>query len=550
MNVTCNKCGKKYVIADDKVAGKASVKIRCKQCQNLIAVAVSGGGVGTLSSSPSGVSSPSGLASAAGAPPPPRDWEDEPTRAAPAPDFNVAWFAMIGGKQQGPFDIGSLQSRVTAGEVTLRTYLWRPGMPDWKRASEVPEVSLVFAGVSVGAAATGLTQAAPVTKRPSSTRTPAVQRDVATANEVPSLEVAAKQTAPATTAADAARLLSAVGQEPAPSAVVARAVSPSAEAPGPQEGWGLNAPLGAASASEKAQTGAEAQLFPGGLATQPPDEDGAPADPFSQLAPANSGDPAAIGEATRFFIAKAGVHKRNPPWKIALFVLGAVGLVVGLGSILQALNIVPKVTRTTDDGREVQESFFSPGGMSGIKDLLTGEAQRKRQQAEAERQRQRQLGLARTVGTERAPEPVAEDAVPPSPKTKDPALASLYQENDLPTRGPKMRKTEESAGPQVNAAGLSQEAAMKVVSDKSKAFQQCVDAALHRNPNLAVGNVTIVLVVGPSGAVKSASVEPKKHEGSDWAQCMVSAGKRVVFPQSDGETQVEVPFKVGVALVP
>ena len=44
MNVTCDKCGKRYVISDDKVAGKASVKIRCKQCQNLI----SGAGVGKV----------------------------------------------------------------------------------------------------------------------------------------------------------------------------------------------------------------------------------------------------------------------------------------------------------------------------------------------------------------------------------------------------------------------------------------------------------------------------------------------------------------------
>ena len=40
VNVTCDKCGKRYVISDDKVVGKASVKIRCKQCQNLISVTV------------------------------------------------------------------------------------------------------------------------------------------------------------------------------------------------------------------------------------------------------------------------------------------------------------------------------------------------------------------------------------------------------------------------------------------------------------------------------------------------------------------------------
>jgi Cu2+-exporting ATPase len=40
VNVSCTNCGKRYVLSDDKVAGKASVKIRCKQCQSLISIDV------------------------------------------------------------------------------------------------------------------------------------------------------------------------------------------------------------------------------------------------------------------------------------------------------------------------------------------------------------------------------------------------------------------------------------------------------------------------------------------------------------------------------
>lgn len=539
MNVTCNKCGKKYVIADDKVAGKASVKIRCKQCQNLIAVAVGA------------ASSPSGVASAAGAPPPPRDWEDEPTRAAPAPDFNVAWFAMIAGKQQGPFDIGSLQTRVTGGEITLRTYLWRPGMPDWKRASEVPEVSMVFAGVSVGAAATGPTQAAPETKRTSATRLPAAQRDVAVANEVPSPELTRGTGKSSTTSAapePTTPAAVALAHEPAPSGGTEPHLN--REHNGVAEVTQAHVPIDAVAAVAEADADAAASRedAPGAAAASvevPP-----AADPFAQL-PAKPGEPAVIGEATQFFITKAGVHKRNPPWKIALFVFGAFGIIAGMGAILQTLNIVPKVTRTTDDGREVQESFFSAGGVSGLKEILTGEAQRRKEEAERQK-RVRDAAVARAAqpssGTEKDPGQGPEVPVPP--KTKDKALQELYAVNELPTRGPKLRKSEEGGGTQPNASGLSQEAAIKVVADKTKAFQQCVDNALHRNPSLAVGNITIVLVVGPSGAVKAASVEPKKHEASDWAQCMVAAGKRIIFPASDGETQLELPFKVGVAFGP
>ena len=59
-----------------------------------------------------------------------------------------------------------------------------------------------------------------------------------------------------------------------------------------------------------------------------------------------------------------------------------------------------------------------------------------------------------------------------------------------------------------------------------------------------------IATVGPSGAVKAAGIDPKKHEISDWGQCMMSAGKRIVFPGSDAETQLELPFKVGVAIAP
>ena len=91
---------------------------------------------------------------------------------------------------------------------------------------------------------------------------------------------------------------------------------------------------------------------------------------------------------------------------------------------------------------------------------------------------------------------------------------------------------------------------MQAVADKSKAFQTCIDGALRRNPNLAVGSITVVLNVGTSGAVRSAGIEPKKHEVTDWGQCIMSTGKRIVFPGSDAETQVELPFKVGVAVTP
>ena len=508
MNVTCDQCGKRYVISDDKIAGKSSVKIRCKECQKVIVVTVAANVAVAPAVAPATERSAS-------------PWEDESTRAMPPVDPTAQWFAMVGGKQQGPYDAAELQRRVGAGEVTLRTYLWKTGMSDWKRAADVPEVSPIFAG--------GAAPPSSSPSRPPSKSVPAVQRDVAMANEVPSTEKPTAQNGAGAVVAQSQPLndlFRDVGDvsDAAANAEVA-SMSPAAEASGADDG----------DASAGGGEG-EAQHD----------------DPFAAITGPDDGKQApAPGEATRFFIAQAGVNKRNPPWKIALFALAFVGGPIALIFILNTLEIVslPKVTRTTDDGEEVQESFFSAGGAAGLKDLLTGDARRKKEEADRQRKQRDAIAAARKnpqgTGTTAPKEPEPEVV---TPRPQDPSLAAFYAENDRKQRVPKVRGGDGDGQAAVNTSGLSPEAVSKVVADKSKAFQTCIDNALRRNPNLAVGNVTVVLNVGPSGAVKSAAVEPKKHETTDWGQCMMSTGKRIVFPGSDGETQVELPFKVGVAI--
>lgn len=523
MNVTCDKCGKRYVISDDKVVGKTSVKIRCKQCQNLISVPVTAPVAAppqVKAPAPSGGAKP---ASGGVVPQQRSPWEEESTRAMPPLDTTAQWFAMLGGKQQGPFDLGELQRRVSAGEVTLRTYLWKAGMGDWKRASDVPEVSPVFAGVTAPAP-----QPPP---RPPTKSVPAVQRDVAVANEVPSPGLTNRPTA----------------QSGAGAVVAQRSREPLNDLFGDVSG--LHDVPGRGQAAAPPQAEGQAEEPTGDLAQL---QAGAPVDPFAALSEGDGKEAPPPGEATRFFIAQAGVNKRNPPWKIALFVVTFVIAPMVLIYVLNTFEIVtmPTVTRTNENGEEVQESFFSAGGAAGLKDLLTGDSKKRKEEAEKARQEKEALALAAKA---KAAKPgVVEEPEVVKPKVQDPNLAAFYEEDDRKTRVPKVRGggEENSGGAAVNSSGLSPEAVSKVVADKSKAFQTCIDNALRRNPNLGVGNITVILNVGPSGAVKSAAVEPKKHEITDWGQCMMSTGKRIVFPGSDAETQVELPFKVGVAIAP
>ncbi len=583
MNVTCDKCNKRYSIADDKVRGK-SVKIRCKQCQNLISVQGPASGAVAAVSAPASVSITATPAAALGGSP----WEEERTRAMPMIDATSQWFAMVKGKQLGPFDVRGLEGRVKTGELTLRTYLWRQGMGDWKRASDVPEVSQVFAGVSsAGATATGPTSAAPA-ERPSSKKVAPVQRDVAVALETPSPEIVGRKTngngngsgaaerntapspahvpAPAAAPAPAARAkvvsqakVAAIAK-PAPSP----APAPTAPMPAPEPVKAKNAPLSDLFSDPEAPdpeyaNSADIRSTMDGDGAEGGEDGEAPSgqvdDPFAALGESDPSMAPPPGEATKFFIAQAGVNKRNPPWKIALFVLGGPAAIVGVLFILSSLHIVPlEVTHTNEKGEEVKESFFSAGGVSGLKDMLSGDAKKKKEEAEkarlaaAEARRKAQQAQQAGGGTAIA----ANDPTPDKPKPVDPALALIYgKENANPTgTSIHVRRSDREGQQQTDttAGGLTADVISKVVADKLKAFQSCIETALHRNPNLAVGSIEVVANVAPSGVVTQAFIDPKKYEASDWGGCMRDVAKRIVFPKSEGETEVRIPLKVGVAV--
>ena len=138
---------------------------------------------------------------------------------------------------------------------------------------------------------------------------------------------------------------------------------------------------------------------------------------------------------------------------------------------------------------------------------------------------------------------------PEKPKAVDPALALIYGSGtDKRETGPRVRVEDRGTQRTVDSTGLTPEVAQKVMADKLKAFEGCIETALRRTPNLSVGPIDVVLTVGASGAVTASKIDPAKHNNTDWGQCMRDVGKRIVFPKSDGETEVAMPLKVGVAL--
>ena len=616
MNVTCDKCNKRYSIADEKVRGK-SVKIRCKQCQNLISVQGP-----PADGQPAALAMSAAAEVSAGLSPAPGSWQDERTRPRPALDYSPTWYAMVKGKQIGPMTLKEMEQRVKATEISLRTYLWKQGMGDWKRASDVPEVSPVFAGVSVGASATGpATSATPTSpERPASKALKGVQRDVATSNEMPSPELTSRpaishsssnghgiaspvaavssprlptgtqsgvkpaMSRPVTQSGIRAVSLAAVADpltraDTAPSpmpAIVAQSVpapvpaapTPFAQ-PAPLNDLFSEADLPGSGQNPKPDEGDDGQTDPRAESTESPSSKNA-VDPFAALGEADPSMAPPPGEATKFFIAQAGVNKRNPPWKIALFAVGMLGLPVAALYLLASLHVVPlEVKHIDENGQEVSQPFFSAQGVAGLKDLLTGEEKRRREAAKKKAELQARAEIERRPREVKPNVPVAYNDPNAMPDRKDnrqqfteEELKKLYGVSGNSSGSPvnldslktdarvKVKPVFEDKPVVSEGSGLSAKAVSETVGKSQNAFQMCIEQALHKNPNMKVGKVTLVVEVGASGTVKTSGFEQKAYEMSDWGSCIRDRAKRMVFPQAsaDEETRVEIPLVVGVAM--
>ena len=50
------------------------------------------------------------------------------------------YYAMIEGKQAGPFSEQELSRLIAEKKVVKETYIWKPGLPKWELAESLPEV--------------------------------------------------------------------------------------------------------------------------------------------------------------------------------------------------------------------------------------------------------------------------------------------------------------------------------------------------------------------------------------------------------------------------
>src|SRR5262249_46058712 len=68
--------------------------------------------------------------------------------AAPPPlPTDAQYHVAISGQQAGPFDLAALKEKVTAGQITRQTLVWKQGMQQWAAAGNMVELASLFANV-------------------------------------------------------------------------------------------------------------------------------------------------------------------------------------------------------------------------------------------------------------------------------------------------------------------------------------------------------------------------------------------------------------------
>lgn len=614
LNFSCDKCQRRYSIADEKVRGK-TVKIRCKNCQNTISVqgpplemeestrVVSLADVERIREQEralSAASAPAAAAAPAGASP----WEDEPTRAAPARPAAAPWFVMVKSKQEGPLDEAGLRGLLDSGAINSRSFFWQQGMADWKRGADLPELAGLFEAppppapslppepstVNARGRGAAAVRAQPVPQEDDN----AWDNVPTTVGQAPAVREPWDLDPPAAAHAQPRQAqrqqAQPVQQQPAwdfdPAPQQEPQGQPAWDEPAQQQyaddqqdqpawddsqqqqdqdqdqpAWDEPEPQQpAARANGAGSKAASADDLFSDLdlpdRNEPVDEPEPPTtmntepDPLASVRGGKAGkDDKKPVEDTKYFMAKSGVTKRNPVWKVALFILVPIFMIVGGAFALDRLSVIPKVKVVTADGKTEERSLlFSGEGRNELRDLL--------------------MGKKKTAPPAPAPPPVANDKKPTqpggtktdpgTPEETKPAvpetgksaeeLKALYGDATKTDVAPEVRKDAEVAAKDAEAkGGLPAEDVAKVVEKSQGAIQGCVETELRKNPSFKGGKVMLVATVGTSGVVKSAKLDRKELDGAPVGDCIKKSAKRMVFPaftleDGMGEMDVEIPL--------
>lgn len=130
MKVSCQACGAKYTISDDKVRGR-KVKIRCKSCGTPIVVDGANPPEGAdAAAAPAAAAAAVSLAPAAA----------DAAAAAPVPGGDTSWSVNLSDTDQRTMTTAEIVAGWKDGTVTHDAFVWKDGMGDWVAIGECEEL--------------------------------------------------------------------------------------------------------------------------------------------------------------------------------------------------------------------------------------------------------------------------------------------------------------------------------------------------------------------------------------------------------------------------
>jgi predicted Zn finger-like uncharacterized protein len=132
MNIACTVCSARYVVPDDKIAGRR-VRITCKRCKALLTVD------GSVSPPRVTAGAPTSVAPAPTSSAPPA--AELPAPAEPA---DRRFTVTLTDDTQEQADVAQIVRLYRSGRLPAESLVWRDGMTDWASPWEVPEIADAF----------------------------------------------------------------------------------------------------------------------------------------------------------------------------------------------------------------------------------------------------------------------------------------------------------------------------------------------------------------------------------------------------------------------
>jgi len=551
---SCPQCKARYSVDDAKLPAAKTLRFKCKSCEFVI----------RLRRKEENVLVGDDIVQNDGPP-------------APPPPEAVDWFLIIAGKQVGPMSQSEVQERLKRREIDRRSYAWREGMPEWLRLEAIDHFKDL--ALQVGDASWRIVTPidAPYPDQPTDDAEPKPPAPTSQPEPEPTVKpsgVLTQETfnpsqlvdgGEATLAMDRNQLESILASTPS----VETSQTPFSGDPEPvkeelDDNRQTSDSFSALSALSGAPTG-ESMSRDGFVSSLAGGADGkllrgstsAAANPDKEYINAPA------GEATRVFMATAGVFDRQKKRKRAAITSSIVGSIFACIILLDLFGIytIPGFGLFYDytglEDPNVSRAEERVEAKLQDKELTAEE--RKRLELERKRLREKLLGLnkkpARTANPQRATKVERVEESRGIGNEGESNLTDSQRKMAMSVFGDKRKRKatvklvppDEIRMPNL-PDGLSPEALYEVLQSNSASIGMCIAESSRANERLK-GRMEVQIEIATTGSVNSVSIVTGAHQGTKMASCTQKRIRTWKFPRFNGTPlNVVMPFVLSQGL--